>query len=66
MKQLLVLPTWLILKAATPFLPDDHELKWRNITLKDWADHSTHLNDMCSYVFWVIILMILLIIIEMN
>lgn len=52
MKQILVFPTWTLVKTAMPFLPKDHELKNKRITLKNWAKHSTDLNNAFSILFW--------------
>lgn len=52
MKQLLTLPTWIIAKLTIPFLPKNHAWKNKKFTLKDWADHSTNLNNQFSLTFW--------------
>ncbi len=53
MKQLLVLPTWLIIRVIQPLLPQEHDWKFRTFNLKDWAKHSTELNNAFSLFFWV-------------
>jgi hypothetical protein len=53
MKQILVLPTWILLKIAMPFFPKKHEWKGRRFTLLDWSEHSTEVNNMFSFFFWI-------------
>jgi hypothetical protein len=50
-RKLLVLPTYIIILLAKPFLPERHPFK-KNITLDDWEKHSTKLNDAYSVGFW--------------
>jgi len=53
MKQLLTLPTWVLVRILIPILPKKHIWKNRKFTLKYWAEHSTQLNDSFSMFFWV-------------
>ncbi len=53
MKQLLVLPTWILVNLATPFLPRTHKWSGKKFTLKNWANHSTETNNMFSVFFWI-------------
>ncbi len=53
MKQIIVLPTWVLVRIMIPFLPKNHAWKNRRFSLKNWAEHSRDLNDAFSILFWV-------------
>lgn len=53
MKQLLVLPTWIIARCITPFLPKEHQWSGKKFGLKDWAAKSTDNNLAFSFFFWI-------------
>lgn len=55
MKQIVVLPTWILVRLIIPFLSNHHLLKNSNISLKNWAKNSTELNTQFSVIFWVFI-----------
>lgn len=58
MRKILTLPTWLIMQALKPLLPEDHIWKNKNITLSDWEECSTTLNDTFSLIFWLLLVII--------
>jgi hypothetical protein len=62
MKQILVLPTWLIYKAITPLLDKNHPWKGIKIGLKEWSLESTNLNNYYSLGFWLMPVVIFLIV----
>lgn len=51
MKQVLILPTWVLMKLTLPLLPKSHLFKGKEITLKDWAENGTQLNYGFSMLF---------------
>lgn len=53
MKQLIVFPGWVIIRCTNRFLPNTHPWKDRKFSLKDWAEHSTELNNEYSITFWI-------------
>jgi len=53
MKQILVIPTWILARIAILFLPKNHAWKNRRFTLIDWAEHSTEVNNSFSLFFWI-------------
>jgi len=52
MKQLLTLPTWILVRTLIPFLPKKHDWKNKRFSLKNWSEHSTKLNNTFSIMFW--------------
>ena len=50
------IPTWLLTKALTPFLPKEHSWKYRRFSLRDWAYGRTELTEKFDSVGWGLIL----------
>lgn len=53
MKQILVIPTWVLVNIFTSFLPVRHLWRGRKFTLSDWAKHSTDATIAFSIFFWI-------------
>lgn len=52
MEKLLILPSWLLMKAIQPFLSEDHPLHEQKIPLGWWAKGASQLNMALSFSFW--------------
>ncbi len=53
MKKLLVLPSWILMRIIILFAPQNHPWKREKISLGNWAEHSSELNNAFSLNFWV-------------
>lgn len=53
MKELLVLPTWILVRMVIPFLSSKHIWYKRKFTLMEWYSGSTDINKYFSVYFWV-------------
>ena len=45
-------PTWLTMKVMVRYMPDDHPLKVRHVTYKEWHTHSTPVNAAFGVLLW--------------
>ena len=64
MKQILVFPTWFLVRFVLPLIAADKDHQWnkKKPSLKDWADGSTPLNNSFSVFFWVMAICLIVLI----
>lgn len=64
--KLLLLPSWVLVRLMTPFLPSNHPFKNKKFTLDEWLKGSTNITMVLSILLWSNFLCLLFLLIFLN
>ena len=59
LKEIRAFPTWLVVRAIIPFLPNSHAWSDKEFTISEWAAGQTEDCTYFDWIFWITIPMTL-------